>query len=384
MRLVTRHAVDLGANLGDVARISYIRDRMALGRMTSSVFQWQDHHFILGKVVFRQFHASVEDRNQMFGFELLRLRLWPVALKAQRICLLGAQQMVIVPTVRLMTGCASLPKSWLMEMGFLELIGLIGMAGETRADRIRLQETRASSGVRVMASYALPLCTGMLHFGLFDLLRLIAVTGYAERPRVCVRQNHFAVFGGGVADFAALVGKRRVREFLQQLRLRGLVRIVALRAIRGCEGLTLVDFDQGGILNVVAVDTERRDRLAEVIVELLFPFFTCSVGHVTGVASHIQCGMTAAFFGHIQALGVAIQAQVLALVARCSFEQLILVLGNVGVVTLYAVPYGGRMNDTFGLGGILFRVATEAEGLGCRRDKFYVSNIAIGSDLVTT
>ena len=70
-------------------------------RMTQAVLQRQDHDFVLGEVVFGQLHLAVEDGDQVLRFELLRLRVRPVALQAQRVRRLGAQQMIVVSTMRL-------------------------------------------------------------------------------------------------------------------------------------------------------------------------------------------------------------------------------------------------------------------------------------------
>src|ERR1019366_2651397 len=301
--------------------------------MPASILQGQHHRLVIGEVVLGEFYAPIQDADQVFGFELLRCwRVGPVAFEAQRIWFLGAQQVVVVAAVGLMAGRASLLKSRLMEMRLLKLVGLVGMASQTGADRIRLQEARGFAGVWVVASHAFSLGSGMRHLRLIDLLHLIAVTSGAERSRVGVGQNNFAVLRGRVADLAGLVGKWRMRKFLQQLRLRGLVRIVALRTSGRSKGLPLVSLDERGILDVVAVDAERGDGLSQVIVEFLFPLFANFVRDVAGVASHVEGGVAAAFFGDVQTLIVAIETEVLALLSRRGFQQLILVFGNMRVV----------------------------------------------------
>src|SRR5206468_10569644 len=70
--------------------------------------------------------------DHVLGFQLLRLRLRPVTFQAKRVGRLGAQQMLVVSTVRLMTGGASLLKRRLMQMRLLELLSLVGDRKSTR------------------------------------------------------------------------------------------------------------------------------------------------------------------------------------------------------------------------------------------------------------
>ena len=78
--------------------------------------------------------------------------------------------------------------------------------------------------------------------------------------------------------------------------------------------------DERGILDVVAVDAERGNGLGQVIVEFLLSLFADFVRHVAGVASHVEGGVAAAFFGDVQALVVAIEAEVLALSPAVAFN----------------------------------------------------------------
>src|ERR1700693_5105377 len=123
--------------------------------MSASILQGQHHDLILGEVVLWEFHAPTEDCDQVLGFELLWCRsVGTVAFEAKRIWLLGAQQVIVVASMGLMAGRASLLESGLMKMGLLELAGLVGMAGQTGGDRIRLQEAGRSAGMRVVTSHA--------------------------------------------------------------------------------------------------------------------------------------------------------------------------------------------------------------------------------------
>ena len=74
--------------------------------------------------------------------------------------------------------------------------------------------------MRVVAGDAVSLGARMLDFCLFNVLRLRGVTCDAESPRIRVRENDFSILGRSVANFARLVGERRMRELLQQFGLR--------------------------------------------------------------------------------------------------------------------------------------------------------------------
>ena len=61
------------------------------------------------------------------------------------------------------------------------------------------------SGMRIVAGDAIALRARMLDLCLLDILRLLAVAGDTEGLGVGLGQHHLAVFGGSVADLAALV-----------------------------------------------------------------------------------------------------------------------------------------------------------------------------------
>ena len=321
MRLMARHAVDLRAQLGDVGGIDDVGHRMSCGRMSAAILQRQHHDPIFSEVIIGEFHAPIHDRDQVFAFEFLRSwSVGPVAFQAQRVRLLGAQQMIVLAAVRLVTDGASLLKCGLMKMRFLELGSLIAMAGETGADRVRVQEARSLAAMRIVASDAFSQGPGMRHLGLLHLLGLIAVTRGTERPAVSVGQYNFAVFRGLVTDGATPVGKWRMHESLHQLGLRRLMRIVALRTGGRGKRLSLVGLDERGVLGVVAVEAERGDGFGQVIVKFLLALFSDFMDGVAGVASHVESGVAAAFFGDIQSLTVAIETEVFALRSRSGFQ----------------------------------------------------------------
>src|SRR4029077_18239154 len=95
---------------------------------------------------------------------------------------------------------AALLEHRLVQVRLLELIGLVGVAGQASAGRVGLQESRSAPGVRIVTGEALSLCARMRHPGFFDFLGLISVAGDAQRLAVRVRQDNFSVFRWRVAD----------------------------------------------------------------------------------------------------------------------------------------------------------------------------------------
>ena len=80
----------------------------------------------------------------------------------------------------------------------------------------------------------------MLHFRRLNQLRLVVVTGKAERFRISLRQHNLSVFRRSVADVALLVGERRMLKPCHQFRSGRLMWIVALQAIRFTKRLVLM------------------------------------------------------------------------------------------------------------------------------------------------
>ncbi len=285
--------------------------------MPASELDGQHHHRVLDEVISGQLHGSIEDGDQMLRRELLRLRsVGAVALETEVIHFFSPQKVIVVATVRLVADRARLSKDGLVQVRFLELVGLIAMTGQTGADWVRLQEAWGLAGVRIVTSDAFALRSRMRYLGFVDLFDLIAVTGGAERASVAVSQNNFAVLRGRVTDFASPVGKRGMRETLHQLRLVRLMRIVALRASGRSEWLSLMRLDECFVLNIVAVDAQSRNGFGQVIIEFLFSFFADLVGCVAGIASHVESGVSAAFFRDVQTLRMTVEAQIRALISR--------------------------------------------------------------------
>jgi len=262
------------------------------------------------------------------------------------------------------------------------LLRLLGMARQAGANRVRLQEAGSLSGMGIVASYAFSLSTGMLHFGLIDLLRLIAMAVDAELPRIGIGEDDFAVFRRCVAGVATLFGEWRMCEPGHQFGQRRLVWIVALRAIGRGKGLFPVGLDQRGVFDVMAADAKRGNGFGQVVVELLLALFANFVGRVATVASHVQSGVTAALFGNVEALSVAGEAKIVLLIAGHGFQQLILIVGSVRVMAFDAVADGGRMDRPFQRGRVLIGVAGDAERLRRRGRELYPGDVFIDSDLM--
>jgi len=235
----------------------------------------------------------------------------------------------------------------------------------------------------IVASDALALGSGVRDFGLVDFLCLIAVARGAKGSSVGVDQNYFAVFGGRVAHVAGLLGKGRMRELLHQLGKRRLVRIVALETIGGRERLPLMRLDQGSILDVVAVHAKGWDCFHEMLIELDLGSVTGFVGDVAGVATHVESRVPTALRGYVQTLGVAIEAEILTLVATCGLEQLILVFGLVRVVTFDAIAHGGRMNGPLDARGVFISMAGETKRLRRGSDELHAGYVFVDPDLMT-
>jgi len=169
--------------------------------------------------------------------------------------------------------------------------------------------------VRAVAIGAVAGRAGMLHLRLLDLVRLVGVAGDTQRFGIGLREHDFAVFGRGVADFALLVGERRMHELGHQLRRGRLVRVVTAHAIGLIKGLVLMRFLQVRAFGIVAIDAQRRRRFGEVEIEFDLAHFPGLVGGVAGVATHIEGGVAAAFLGNVKSGRVASQAKIFFLVS---------------------------------------------------------------------
>lgn len=283
-----------------------------------------------------------------------------MAFQAKVLRLRGAQQVLVVAAVRLVAGCASLLEGRLVQMRFLELVSLVAMARKTCAYGIGLQESRALAGMRVMARNAVALGAWMLHLGAFDLLGLLVMAGDANCLCVRIRENDFAVFRRLMTAVAGVACERHVGKLLHQLRLRRLVRIMTLGARRGRKWLSVVRLDQLFVLRVVTIQAERGRSFRQVVIEFLFAGLADFVGHVTGIAAHVESCMAAAALRNIGALGMAGEAEILFRVAGGRFDQLKFIVRLVRIVALNAVAHGGGMYRALQVRGVFVGVAGDA------------------------
>src|ERR1035437_6841586 len=169
MRLVAGDTAQLGLDLARIGRIEQVRNRMSGYRMPAPVLKRKDPGLVLLEIVFRQLDLAVEDRDQMLRLQLLRLRLVAMAFEAERVGVFRPQKVDVVAAMRFVADRAALAKRRLMQLRLLELLSLFAMAGKAGIHRIRLQEARRPSGVRIVAGNAFSLCARMLHLRLRDL-----------------------------------------------------------------------------------------------------------------------------------------------------------------------------------------------------------------------
>ena len=161
------------------------------------------------------------------------------------------------------------------------------------------------------------------------------------------------------------------------------MRIVALHAVRRSEWLVLVGLLQARVFRIVALHTQRWGRLGEMEAVLRRRLGTCLVGDVAGVATHVESRVPTALRGYVQTLGVAIEAEILTLVATCGLEQLILVFGLVRVVTFDAIAHGGRMNGPLDARGVFISMAGETKRLRRGSDELHAGYVFVDPDLMT-
>ena len=77
---------------------------------------------------------------------------------------------------------------------------------------------------------------------------------------------------------------------------------------------------------IMTVDAQRRSCFRQMEIKLCLPDLPSFVCRVASIAPHIQRSMAAALLRDVLALVVAREAQIVLLLARRSFQQLILIL----------------------------------------------------------
>jgi len=164
--------------------------------------------------------------------------------------------------------------------------------------------------MRAMAVSAIARRSRMLYLCLLDQFGLIGVARHAKRFCIGLRQHYFPVFRGSMTHVTLFFSKRRMHELGHQFGNVRLVRIVAGQAIRFVEGLILVRLLQVRTFRIVAVQAQGWGRLRQVKIKLCLSNFAGLMRNVARVATHIECGMTAALGRHIQSSLVATEAEV--------------------------------------------------------------------------
>src|SRR5579885_306458 len=319
----------------------------------------------------------------MFGFQLCRTAVRPVTLETGAVDIFRPQQVRVLAAVRLVAGSAALLEGRLMAVLLLVLLGLVRVTAEAGVDRIGLHESRRLAGVRSVAVGALARRPRMLHLRVGNLLDGVVVAGDAQVLRAARSQDHLAVFRRLVAGLAHLVFERIVRERLQQLGRSRLVRVVALNAVGRRKRLILVRLLQVRVFRIVAVEAQRRGRLRQVEVKFFFAPLAGPVGHMAGFAAHVQSGVPAALLRYVEAGLVATEAQILLGVSRTGLQQLVLVVGDVRIMALDAIPYRRAVHNTFDFGGVLVGMASKAESVRRRGDELYPGDVFVRANLMT-
>src|SRR5580700_8789873 len=94
--------------------------------------------------------------------------------------------------------------------------------------------------------------------------------------------------------------------------------------------------------------------------------------------------MAAPLFRNIQSLFVAIETEILPLIAGGRLQQLILVVALMGIVALDAVAHCRRMYRALQRRGVFIRVAADAQRLRRRSGQLDPRDVFIDSNFVTT
>ncbi len=111
-----------------VLGIDQIRNRMAHHRMAQPVLQrqnWRSCH-----VVLRQLDLAVKDGDQVLAFQFLRVAVGTMALETELVGRTDPQKMIVVVAMRFVADGTALLEGRLVNVMFLALLGLIGMAAE--------------------------------------------------------------------------------------------------------------------------------------------------------------------------------------------------------------------------------------------------------------
>jgi hypothetical protein len=228
---------------------------MPSDRMSSSIFQVELHRALGREIIFGKLDLAVEDGDRVCVLQLrvggtraMTFRTHAVALCPQEFWMFAA--------VRIVASRAALLKSGLMENFLVSLFRLIDVTIQADVHRVGLGKCARLSGMRIVAVGAIALSTGMLELRLLNLFGLLGMTSDTDVFDLRLGENHFPILRRLVTDFTQLLAEGRVHESLHELRLEGLVGIVTGHAIGFAEGLPVVRLDQASVAGVVTLKAE--------------------------------------------------------------------------------------------------------------------------------
>lgn len=161
------------------------------------------------------------------------------------------------------------------------------------------------------------------------------------------------------------------------------MRVVAGQAIGFVEGLVLMRFLQVGVLGIVAVQAEAWRRLCQMEIKLCLSNFAGLMSNVARLTTHIECGMTAAFFWNAYGLVMAGEAKIVFLISGGSLQQLVLVVGDMRVMAGQAVPNRRLVDRALAVGRVLVGMTGDAQLVWGRSDQLYPGYIFVHPDFVT-
>ncbi len=133
----------------------------------------------------------------------------------------------------------------------------------------------------------------------------------------------------------------------------------------------------------MAVEAEGGRGFGQMKIEFRLAHFAGLVRGVARVAAHVERGVTAAVLSQILRSGVmAGEAEVIFLIARGRLQQLKFVVGSVRIVAGQAIANRGRVHEAVDLRRIFIFVAAQADFVGNGTGEGYVSDIAVGANLM--
>jgi len=184
---VAGQAVHRCFHFGRVCWIQQVGNGVPRNGMSHAKLQWQHDGLVFREIVIGKFDASIEDSQQRFSFQLFRLPIWSVALQAKRIRRLGAQQMIVVSSVGLMTGGTTLTEGGLVVDRLLGLICDIAVTAQANIDCVCFGKPRLPARMRAVAISAVARRPWMLNFSSVDQFGFIVMARDTHRLGVGLR-----------------------------------------------------------------------------------------------------------------------------------------------------------------------------------------------------